>query len=58
MHTEIDRHIENSGTLGMIHAQKEDVAPAGMREVHPHRRRFAEHWKGLSLLRSCAARCQ
>ena len=39
---QIDRHIEHSRRLGAIHPEEEDVAPAGMRQIHPDRRRFLE----------------
>ena len=42
VHAEVDRHVENAGGLGAIHPQEEDVAPAGVRQIHPHRRRFLE----------------
>ena len=39
---QIDRHIEDPRCLGAIHPEEEDVAPAGMRQIHPDRRRFLE----------------
>jgi len=45
MHGEVDGDVEDAGPLGKVHAEEEDVAPAGMREVHPHGGRFAEQGK-------------
>ena len=39
---EIDGNIEDAGALGEIHAEKKDVGPAAVREVHAHGREFAE----------------
>ena len=52
MHGKIDRHVEHPRSLGKIHAEKEDVAPAGMREVHSHGCRFPQDGKHA---RSCGA---
>ena len=49
VHAQVDRHIEHPRPLGIVHAEEEDVAPAGVREVHPHGRRFAEQRKGAVL---------
>ena len=49
VHAQVDRHVQHPRSLGIVHAEEEDVAPAGVREVHPHRRRFAEHRKGAVL---------
>ncbi len=46
MHAEVDRHIEDFGSLGKVHAQKEDVAPAAMREVHADGRGFPQNRVG------------
>ena len=43
VHGKVDRHVEHAGSLGKVHTEKEDVAPAGVGEIHPHRRRFTEH---------------
>ena len=41
-HGEIDGDVQHARAFRKIHPQKEDVAPAAMRQVHAHRRGFAE----------------
>ena len=36
MHGQVDGDVEDFGAFGVIHAQEEDVAPGGVREVHAH----------------------
>ena len=44
---QVDRDVEHAGPLGKIHAQKEDVAPAAVREVHADRGPFDEDGEGV-----------
>ena len=43
MYGEVDRHVEHPRPLGKVHPEEEDVAPPGMREIHPDGRRFPKH---------------
>src|SRR5581483_301240 len=36
VHAQIDRNVQHLGAFGEIHAKKENVAPAAMRQVHAH----------------------
>ena len=35
---QVDRDVQDPGAFGIVHAQEEDVRPAAVREVQPHRR--------------------
>ena len=35
--TEVNGDVQHLGSLGIVHAQEEDVGPGRMGEVHPHR---------------------
>ena len=54
MHAEVDRDVQHLRALGIIHAEKENVAPAAMRQVHAHRGAFAQDRVG-AVARRCAA---
>ena len=41
MHAQVDGDVQHPRAFGEIHAQKEDVAPAAVGQVHAH-------WRGLS----------
>ena len=43
MHAQIDRDVENLRSFRVIHAQKEDVAPCTVREIHAHGGLFPEN---------------
>src|SRR5438876_12202959 len=43
MHRQIDGNIEHFGPFRVIHAQKKNVAPTAMRQVHAHWRGLAEN---------------
>ena len=43
MDREIDRDIENFCTLGVVHPEEKDVAPAAVSQVHAHRSAFAQY---------------
>ena len=40
--TEVDRNVEDLGSLGKIHAKEENVGPRGVAEVHAHGGLFAQ----------------
>ena len=44
---EVDGNVEDPGTFGKVHAQKENIAPARMRKVHANRGGFAQDWKSF-----------
>jgi hypothetical protein len=44
MDAQVDRDVKHAGTLGVVHAQEENVAPTRVSEVHSHRRALAEDW--------------
>ena len=44
--TEVHGDVEHLGPLGVVHAQKEDVGPGRVGEIHPHRCEFAENGIG------------
>ena len=46
VHAQVNGHVEHLGPFGVVHAQEEDVAPAAVREVHPHGRAFAQDGVG------------
>ena len=41
-HAEVDGDVQHPGALREVHAQEENVAPAAVGQVHPHRRRLVE----------------
>src|SRR5260370_42242560 len=41
-HGEINGHVEDARAFRKVHAQKENVAPPAMRQVHAYRRTFAQ----------------
>ncbi len=44
-HGEIDRHVDDPGAFRVVHAEKENIAPAAVSEVHAHRSRLAQDRK-------------
>ena len=50
MHAEVNRDVQHLRALGIIHAEKENVAPAAMRQVHAHRGAFAQDRVGAVLV--------
>ena len=42
MHAQIDGDVQRARAFGEVHAQKEDVAPAAVRQVHAHGGGFAQ----------------
>ena len=55
MHRQVDGDVEHPRGLGIVHAEEEDVAPAGMGKVHPHRGGFPQHRKELTAAANAAA---
>jgi hypothetical protein len=46
-HAQVDGDVEHARAFGEIHAQKEDVAPAAVTEVHTHGGGFVKDGKEL-----------
>ena len=46
VNAEVNRDIEHARAFGKIHAEKENVAPAGVAQIHAHRGAFAQHGVG------------
>ena len=53
VHRQVNRHIQHFRAFGIIHRQKENVAPAAMGQVHPHRGAFAQ--QGIGAVAGAAA---
>ena len=49
MDAKINGHIEHARALGKIHAEKKNVAPARVAQIHAHRGAFAQHGIGAVL---------
>ncbi len=45
---EVDRDVQDTGSLGVIHAEEEDVGPGGMGQVEPNGRPLDQHGKELA----------
>ena len=39
---QVDREVEHPRALGIVHAEKENIRPAAVRQVEPHRRALAQ----------------
>ena len=46
VNSEVHGDVEHLGPLGVVHAQKENVGPGRVGEIHPHRCQFAEDGVG------------
>ena len=44
-HGQVDRDVEHPRTLGIVHAQKENVAPAAVAQIHTHWGRLVQNRK-------------
>ena len=43
-HLQINRDVQYARPFREVHAEKENVTPAAMRQVHPHRRCLFQYW--------------
>jgi len=46
-HPQVDGYVQNTRPLRIVHPQKKNVAPATVRQIHPHRRPLPQQRKEI-----------